>query len=117
MLYEVITTTKLTCPPGRMDIIKYNTNSIIVDYAHTPDAIDKILSTVKKIKHDNIYIVFGCTGSRDRTKRPIMMGLVTNNCKHAIVTMDDPHEEDPMHVVEDMLEGNINSNYEVIIDT
>ncbi len=109
-------TTKLTCPPGRMDIIKYNTNSIIVDYAHTPDAIDKILSTVKKIKHDNIYIVFGCTGSRDRTKRPIMMGLVTNNCKHAIVTMDDPHEEDPMHVVEDMLEGNINSNYEVIID-
>ncbi len=108
--------TKLTCPPGRMDIIKYNTNSIIVDYAHTPDAIDKILSTVKKIKHDNIYIVFGCTGSRDRTKRPIMMKLVTDNCKYAVVTMDDPHEEDPMHVVEDMLEGNINSNYEVIID-
>ncbi len=108
--------TKLTCPPGRMDIIKYNTNSIIVDYAHTPDAIEKILSTVKKIRHENIYIVFGCTGSRDRTKRPIMMKLATDNCKYAVVTMDDPHEEDPMHVVEDMLEGNINSNYEVIID-
>jgi len=108
--------TKLTCPPGRMDIIKHNTNSIIVDYAHTPDAIDKILSTVKKIKHDNIYMVFGCTGSRDRTKRPIMMKLATNNCKYVVVTMDDPHEENPMHVVDDMLEGNINSNYEVIID-
>lgn len=107
---------KLTCPPGRMDIIKYNTNSIIVDYAHTPDAIEKILSTVKKIQHNNIYVVFGCTGSRDRTKRPIMMKLVTDQAKSAIVTMDDPHDEDPMNVVEDMLKGNTNKNYEVVID-
>lgn len=107
---------KLTCPPGRMDIIKYNTNSIIVDYAHTPDAIEKILSTVKKIKHNNIYVVFGCTGSRDRTKRPIMMKLVTDQAKYAIVTMDDPHDEDPMDVVEDMIKGNTNKNYEVVID-
>lgn len=61
-------------------------------------------------------MVFGCTGSRDRTKRPIMMSLVTNNCKYAVVTMDDPHEEDPMDVVKDMLDGNRNDNYEVIID-
>ncbi|MBO5414508.1 MAG: UDP-N-acetylmuramoyl-L-alanyl-D-glutamate--2,6-diaminopimelate ligase [Bacilli bacterium] len=107
---------KLSCPPGRMDIIKYRSNSIIVDYAHTPDAISKILSTVKNIKHNNIYAVFGCTGSRDRTKRPIMMRLVTDNCKKAVVTMDDPHEEDPMDVVKDMLIDNINENYEVIID-
>lgn len=107
---------KLNCPPGRMDIIKYETNSIIVDYAHTPDAIEKIVSTVKNIKHNNLYVVFGCTGSRDRTKRPIMMKLVTDNAKYAIVTMDDPHDEDPMHVVEDMLIGNESNNYEVIID-
>lgn len=107
---------KLSCPPGRMDIIKYKTNSIIVDYAHTPDAIEKILSTVKNIKHSNLYIVFGCTGSRDRIKRPIMMKLVTDNCTYAVVTMDDPHDEEPMDVVKDMLEGNTNHNYEVIID-
>lgn len=106
----------LKCPPGRMDIVKYKNNSIIIDYAHTPDAIDNILSTVKKIKHNNIYVVFGCTGDRERMKRPIMMRLVTENCKHAIVTMDDPHSEDPYHVVHDMLENNKNNNYEVIID-
>ncbi|HPF83085.1 MAG TPA: cyanophycin synthetase, partial [Bacilli bacterium] len=101
---------------GRLDIVKYDTNSIIVDYAHTPDAISKVISAIKPITKGNLYTVFGCTGDRDRTKRPIMMNIVTSNCKYAIVTMDDPHNEDPMHVVDDMLENNKNNNYEVIIN-
>lgn len=106
----------LTNPDGRLDIIKYGSNSIIVDYAHTPDAMEKVITTAKLITKGNIYVVFGCTGDRDRTKRPKMMNIVTSNSKYTIVTMDDPHNEDPMHIVEDMLEGNTNNNYEVVLD-
>lgn len=106
----------LTNPDGRLDIIKHGSNSIIIDYAHTPDAIEKVLNTARLITKGNIYVVFGCTGDRDRTKRPIMMNIVTSNSKYSIVTMDDPHNEDPMHIVKDMLSGNKNNNYEVIID-
>lgn len=107
---------QLTNPDGRLDIVKYGTNSIIIDYAHTPDAIEKVLGTAKLITTGNIYVVFGCTGDRDRTKRPIMMNIVTSNSKYAVVTIDDPHNEEPMHIVEDMLEGNKNNNYEIILD-
>lgn len=106
----------LTNPNGRLDIVKFGTNSIIVDYAHTPDAIEKVIKTAKLITDGNIYAVFGCTGDRDRSKRPVMMNIVEENCKYAIVTMDDPHNEDPMHIVKDMIEKNKHDNYEIIID-
>lgn len=109
-------TKKISCPPGRMDIIKYKTNSIIIDYAHTADAMENVINTVKNIKHNNMYIVFGCTGSRERTKRPVMMNLASSNAKYVVVTVDDPHEENPNDIVKDMLEGNTNNNYEVILD-
>ena len=63
---------KLVSPVGRMDKIVYKNNLIIVDYAHTLDAMENIVSTVSEMKHNNIYIVFGCTGDRDRTKRSMM---------------------------------------------
>lgn len=114
---DIIKVTKIiACPPGRMDIIKYNTNSIIIDYAHTADAMENIINTVKNINHNDIYIVFGCTGSRERTKRPVMMNLAVSNSKYTIVTVDDPHDEEPTEVVKDMLEGNNHENYEVILD-
>ena len=106
----------LICPPGRMDVIIYKSNSIIVDYAHTPDAIEKIIDTVKEVAVGSIYTVFGCTGERDRTKRPIMTKLVTDKCDYAIITNDDPHFEDPNQIVADMTNGITNDNYEVIID-
>lgn len=98
-------------PPGRMDIIKYNTNTIIVDYAHTPDAMENIIKTVNEIKHNKTYIVFGCTGSRDRSKRPIMMQLALNNADFVFVTSDDLHEEKFEDIVNDMLEDNIQNHY------
>ena len=76
----------------------------------------KVLNTAKLFTKGNIYTVFGCTGDRDRTKRPIMMNVATTNSKYTIVTIDDPHSEDPKHIVEDMLENNTNTNYEVILD-
>jgi UDP-N-acetylmuramoyl-L-alanyl-D-glutamate--2,6-diaminopimelate ligase len=114
---DIMNVTKnLSHPAGRMDLVAYNDNSILIDYAHTPDAIEKVIDTVKKVCKNNIYVVFGCTGSRDKTKRPIMTNIVLSNVKKAVITMDDPHDEDPMMVVEDMLEGNKLDNYEVIIN-
>ncbi len=99
-----------------MDIIKYDDNSIIVDYAHTPDAMINIISTVKDIVKGDIYIVFGCTGSRDRTKRPIMMDIALSNSKFTIVTSDDLHNEEFVQIVADMEQGAKTKNYAVYRD-
>ena len=107
---------KLKTPDGRMDIIHYKDNIIVVDYAHTPDAILNIINTVKELKPNNIYTVFGATGDRDRTKRPIMRNIVFSNSTYSIITNDDLHNEDENQIVNDLLEGNKNDNYEVILD-
>lgn len=106
----------LELPSGRMEKIRYKDNTIIVDYAHTPDAIENVLNTTKKVARGNIYVVFGCTGSRDISKRPIMTDIVLKNSKKSIITIDDPHDEDPRKIVNDMLEGNTRENYEVELD-
>ena len=106
----------VSAPPGRMDIVNYKSNLIIIDYAHTPDAISNIISTVKEICKGKIYTVFGCTGDRDRLKRPIMTKLVTDECDYAIITSDDLHNEDPLNIVNDMIKGLDNKNYKIEID-
>lgn len=106
----------VSAPPGRTDIINYNNNLIIVDYAHTPDAMENIYNLVNEIKKGNIYTVFGCTGDRDRTKRPTMMELATSNSKHVIFTSDDLHNEDFNQIVSDAIEGIENTNFEVIMN-
>lgn len=105
---------ELSAPSGRIDTIDYKTNKIIIDYAHTPDAIEKILNAVDTVGKK--YVVFGCTGDRDRTKRPIMGRLVSELSEYFIITDDDPHNEDEMQIVNDILEGNTFTNYEVCID-
>lgn len=107
---------ELKAPSGRLDSIRYKINNIIIDYAHTPDAIENVINTVREVTKGNIYVVFGCTGDRDRTKRPIMLDIVTEKCKYAIVTNDDPHTEDPNQIVADMTRGITRDNYEVILD-
>lgn len=106
----------VVAPPGRTDIINYKNNLIIVDYAHTPDAMENIYNLVSEIKKGNVYTVFGCTGDRDRTKRPIMMRLATNNSKQVIFTSDDLHNEDFNRIVSDAIEGLENTNFEVIMN-
>lgn len=106
----------LSCPPGRMDMVKWKTNSIVIDYAHTPDAMEQILKTVRKTTDGNIYTVFGCTGDRDREKRPMMMDIATNLSTKVIVTIDDPHNEDVNQIIDDMLKNNTKTNYEICLD-
>ncbi len=103
----------LTPPPGRMDIIPFFGNTVIVDYAHTPDAMENIFRTVQEIPHNKTYVVFGCTGSRDAKKRPIMMSLALQNADYVVVTSDDLHEERFEDIVADMLEGVTSNHYMV----
>lgn len=107
---------KLEAPVGRMEIIKHKNNLIIVDFAHTSDAIEKVMSALKDLIKGNTYVVFGCTGDRDRLKRPIMTEYVANNSKHFIITNDDPHYEDPVQIVDDMTKDLELNNYEICLD-
>ena len=106
----------ISAPPGRTDIINYKNNLIIIDYAHTPDAMENIYNLVNEINKGNIYTVFGCTGDRDRTKRPIMMRLATDNSKYVIYTSDDLHNEDFNRIVDDSINGINKNNYEIIMN-
>ena len=107
---------KLSAPKGRMEKVLYKDNAIIIDYAHTPDAMIKIISTMKKVTKGKIYIVFGCTGDRDRTKRPIMMDIACSSADKVIVTRDDQHTESQEQIYKDMLKDNKYENYEIIDD-
>ena len=107
---------KLKPPSGRFDVIAYKDCNIVVDYAHTPDAVINVISTAKEFTKGSIITVFGCTGDREREKRPVMTQLVLNNCKYAIITDDDVHSEPEQRIVDDMLEGNTLTNYEVCLD-
>ena len=109
-------TSLLEAPVGRSEIIKYNKNNIVIDYAHTPDAISKIIKTMQQFTKGNTYVVFGCTGDRDRSKRKIMSKLVSELSNYFIFTNDDPHDEDPNQIVSDAFENADFSNYEVCLD-
>lgn len=107
---------RLQTPSGRMEVISNNNSCVIVDYAHTPDAIQKLIETVKTFAAAKLYAVFGCTGDRDRTKRPLMTELVTQNVTYAIITSDDLHDEPFSQIVKDMTTHLKQNNYEIIMD-
>ena len=113
-IVEVIS--KLEAPKGRIERIKYKTNNIYIDYAHTPDGLEKVVSTVKRVTKGNTYVVFCCRGNRDVGRRKGMMQAATDLAKYAIVTNDHIFKEDPMNVIKDMLDGLKNKNYEIILD-
>lgn len=95
-------------PRGRFEhFMSPNGVLVIVDYAHTPDALEKILMAVKEIKSKNsrIISVFGCGGDRDPLKRPLMGEIGVNNSDVAILTSDNPRSEDPDKIINQMKEG------------
>ena len=107
---------KLDCPPGRMDTINYGTNNIIVDYAHTPDAVENVLKSVKDLNPNHIYTVVGCGGNRDKTKRPIMAEIATKLSDYVIFTSDNPRGEDPDDIISDMIQRLYKNNYEIEVN-
>lgn len=109
--------TNLTGVPGRFEVVDGGQDyTVIVDYAHTPDSLENVLTTAKQFAKGNVYCIVGCGGDRDRTKRPIMAGVATEYATHAILTSDNPRSEDPQAILDDMLAGAKGNNYEVIVD-
>ncbi len=91
---------------GRCEIIPTGRDfSVICDYAHTPDAIENILSSVKQITEGRLICLFGCGGDRDKTKRPLMAQAAAKYADRLIVTSDNPRTEDPEAIITDILAG------------
>ena len=107
---------RIKLPSGRLDMIKYKKNVIFVDYAHTPDAVKNVLTNAIKFKKNKIYTIIGCGGNRDKTKRKDMGIIATELSDYVIFTNDNSRNEDEMKIVNDMINGIINENYEVILD-
>ena len=107
---------ELTCPPGRMDIVSFNNNMIVIDYAHTPDAVSKILDSVKELEFNKIITIIGCGGDRDSFKRPIMSKIACDNSNYVIFTNDNPRYENPNNIISDMLHNLDKFNYEIILN-
>lgn len=99
----------ITGAEGRFDYIVSPNDKVlgIVDYAHTPDALVNVLSTIKKLRkgHEQVITVVGCGGDRDRTKRPVMGEVACEHSDKVIFTSDNPRSEDPLQILFDMEEG------------
>ena len=92
--------------PGRLERIRNARGlSLVVDYAHTPDALQKALETVRPLVHGRLITVFGCGGDRDRGKRPEMGALAGRLSDLAVVTSDNPRTEDPLEIIAQVEEG------------
>lgn len=97
---------KLTTAPGRMQTFGGNGKPlVVVDYAHTPDALEKVLLVLREYCHGTLWCVFGCGGDRDCGKRPIMGKIAEQLCDHVIITNDNPRNEDPQAIINDVLKG------------
>jgi len=105
--------------PGRMERVdRGQPFLVLVDYAHTPDALERVLGAARAATSGKLVAVFGCGGDRDRTKRPIMGRLATSLSDYAIVTSDNPRTEEPSDIVAQIEAGAREGGgpYEVIVD-
>ena len=101
--------------PGRLERI-YERPTVLRDYAHTPDALERALMAVRPFASRRLIVVFGCGGDRDRGKRPQMGGIAERLGDYAIVTSDNPRTEDPDRIIDDIEAGMKGSNHERITD-
>ena len=93
--------------PGRMEYIcrEKLPFSVIIDYAHTPDALEKAIAACKKVTRGTLYCLFGCGGNRDRGKRLEMGKIATDNADIAVITSDNPRNEEPESIIADIVSG------------
>ncbi|XP_030454179.2 UDP-N-acetylmuramoyl-L-alanyl-D-glutamate--2,6-diaminopimelate ligase MurE homolog, chloroplastic [Syzygium oleosum] len=92
--------------PGRFELIdEEQAFGVIVDYAHTPDALSRLLDSVRELGPRRIITVIGCAGESDRGKRPLMTKIATDKSEVTMLTSDNPKTEDPLDILDDMLAG------------
>ena len=103
--------------PGRFEKVwNKNGKHVIVDYAHTPDALERVLTTARSLCRGCLSTVFGCGGDRDRTKRPIMGHIAETLADKAWLTSDNPRTENPGAIIADVRAGMTTKKFEVVED-
>jgi UDP-N-acetylmuramoyl-L-alanyl-D-glutamate--2,6-diaminopimelate ligase len=105
---------QLQAAPGRMQSVALDDNhqdiQVIVDYAHTPDALDNSLGAIREHTQSRVWTVFGCGGDRDKTKRPLMGRIAEKHSDYVIITNDNPRSEEPSAIAADIIRGLHNAN-------
>lgn len=103
--------------PGRMQLITHpDAPSVVVDYAHTPDALTKALQSLRALAPKQLICVFGCGGDRDRGKRALMGEAATRLADRVIITSDNPRSEPVERIIDEIIAGAARANYEVLPD-
>ena len=102
---------------GRFECYNNGQNTVIIDYAHTPDGLANVLKTAKEIaKKNKLISVFGCGGNRDAAKRPLMGAISQRYADFTIVTTDNPRFEDNYQIAQEIIKGFSNNKYKVVLD-
>jgi UDP-N-acetylmuramoyl-L-alanyl-D-glutamate--2,6-diaminopimelate ligase len=111
-IHQIITVISQLIPaPGRMEIVAVKPY-VIIDYAHTPDALENVLQTLNAVKKARLIVVFGCGGDRDKSKRAIMGHIASKLADIIIVTSDNPRYENPEHIIDSIMAGiTLNSSH------
>ncbi|NKB24250.1 MAG: UDP-N-acetylmuramoyl-L-alanyl-D-glutamate--2,6-diaminopimelate ligase [Kiritimatiellae bacterium] len=104
--------------PGRLERLRNDRGfNIFIDYAHTHDALKKTLTIVRRITSGKILLVFGCGGNRDPKKRPLMGEIADRFADYSIITSDNPRDEDPTEIAQQIITGfNVSNHYEIELD-
>jgi UDP-N-acetylmuramoyl-L-alanyl-D-glutamate--2,6-diaminopimelate ligase len=103
--------------PGRLELVPAKRQfQVFVDYAHTPDALQNVIKTLRELGPRRLLVVFGCGGDRDRQKRPLMGEIVDQSADYAIITSDNPRKEDPSAIIAEIEKGFRSTRYEKIVD-
>jgi len=91
---------------GRLEIVPTGRDfSVVIDYSHKPDALEKVLKTLKPVTRGRLIALFGCGGDRDKLKRPIMGRIAADNADLVVVTSDNPRTEDPDEIIREIVAG------------
>ncbi|MFA7435573.1 MAG: UDP-N-acetylmuramoyl-L-alanyl-D-glutamate--2,6-diaminopimelate ligase [Bacilli bacterium] len=101
---------------GRMEVVNNKNRYFVIDFAHTPDGVNNVIDFLNSVKINNLYVVIGCGGDRDKSKRKVIGDIVSRKADFVFLTNDNPRTEDQLSIINDILEGVKTNNYVVILN-